>query len=506
MQRQQTLAAEMIVSVPFGGIVLLILYLYDSLVLKPKRLSSNLEMQGIRGPLLSSNLFRSILDMKRIKLEEMRNKSKDIPHDWPSIIVPHLLKWRTEYGPNFTYSIGGIQILGVKDIETVKEIRLIKSLSFGRPSYLMKDYKPLFGKRIASCNGAIWSHQRKIIAPEFYLDKDKRSSESKIESEGGIAVITVDEDLRSLAADIISKASFGSNYSEGKGKEIFLKLRTLQQSIGKGNIGVPGVRYLPMKRNREIRRSEKEIHSMILGDLLQMILEGAKSCGDADSILSAGMSHDQFMVDNCKAIYFAAHETKAIAGTWSLMLLVAYPEWQARARARAEVHEICRNGVLDADMLQDMKTLTTVIKEALRMYRSTMFVSRQALEDIKLKDIVIPKGMNIQIPIPVLHHPPDIWGPDALDFNPKRFEHGILKAFKFPQNLAMAELKVTLSLILFKFSFSLSPAYCHCIDFGVVVEPVLLKLSCIFHEMKPLHELNIHGKEESEETDFNQSP
>lgn len=111
-------------------------------------------------------------------------------------------------------------------------------------------------------------------------------------------------------------------------------------------------------------------------------------------------------------------------------------------------------------MLKFILQLTTVIKEALRMYWSTMFVSRQALEDIKLKDIVIPKGMNIQIPIPVLHHLPDIWGTDALDFNPKRFEHGILWAFKFPQaqmpfgvgprncagqNLAMAELKVTIS-------------------------------------------------------------
>lgn len=70
------------------------------------------------------------------------------------------------------------------------------------------------------------------------------------------------------------------------------------------------------------------------------------------------MSHDQFMVDNCKAIYFAAHETKAIVGTWSLMLLAAYPEWQARARV--EVHEICRNDVLNADILQDMKTVVFI--------------------------------------------------------------------------------------------------------------------------------------------------
>lgn len=127
-----------------------------------------------------------------------------------------------------------------------------------------------------------------------------------------------------------------------------------------------------------------------------------------------------------------------------------------------------------------------VIQETLRLYPPAVFVIRQALEDIKLKDILLPKGMNIQIPIPILQRLPDLWGPDALDFNPKRFENGVLGACKFPQaympfgvgarvclgqHLAMTELKVILSLILSKFSFSLSPAYQHCPAFRLVIEP-----------------------------------
>ena len=63
-----------------------------------------------------------------------------------------------------------------------------------------------------------------------------RSWESRIENEAGIANIKIDEDLRSLSADILSRACFGSNYSQGE--EIFLKLNNL-----KGNVGVPGFRY-----------------------------------------------------------------------------------------------------------------------------------------------------------------------------------------------------------------------------------------------------------------------
>jgi hypothetical protein len=66
-------------------------------------------------------------------------------------------------------------ILCTVDIELMKEISLCTSLSPRKPSYLSKDRGPLLGQSIFSINGLIWSHQRKIIAPEFYTDKVKVS-------------------------------------------------------------------------------------------------------------------------------------------------------------------------------------------------------------------------------------------------------------------------------------------------------------------------------------------
>ncbi|TQD98186.1 hypothetical protein C1H46_016206 [Malus baccata] len=524
-------AAKMTVSALLGGFVLFVLYVYESLVLKPKRLRSKLEKQGIRGPPPSSILFGNIPDMNSIKLKVMREKStatetsstsvsKDrhvlIDHDWPSTLFPHLVQWRNHFGPNFTYLTGSIQQLSITDLEMVKEVCLCRSLNLGRPTFVSKDRKPLFGQGIIASNGPIWLHQKKIIGPEFYFEKVKgmvdlmvdstttmlRSWESKIENEGGSAVFEVDKDLRSLSADIISRTSFGSNYSQGK--EIFLKLRTLQKIMPQGNTGVPGARHLPTKNNRLIWRLEKEISAMILRvakersteatcdkDLLQIILEGAKNYEDANSLFS-GISQDSFIVDNCKSIYFAGHETTATAASWSLMLLAAHQDWQTCARA--EVLEFCRDGIPDADLLRNMKILNMVIQETLRLYSPSTVVAREALEDIELKGILIPKGTNIQIPIPIVHRLPDIWGPDGHEFNPKRFEHGIAGACKFPQaympfgvgarictgqHLAMTELKVILSLILSKFSFSLSPEYQHSPAYTLVI-------------MEPEHGVSLH--------------
>ena len=66
---------------------------------------------------------------------------------------------------------------------------------------------------------------------DLLVDSTKmlRSWECKIDSDGGIAVFSIYDDLRSLTAEIISRASFGSSYSEGQ--EMFLKPRTLQKIL-----------------------------------------------------------------------------------------------------------------------------------------------------------------------------------------------------------------------------------------------------------------------------------
>lgn len=57
-----------------------------------------------------------------------------------------------------------------------------------------------------------------------------RKWEECIEANGGMnAEIKVDEDLRGLSADVISRACFGSSFT--KGKEVFSKLRSLQTII-----------------------------------------------------------------------------------------------------------------------------------------------------------------------------------------------------------------------------------------------------------------------------------
>ncbi|KAL3524089.1 hypothetical protein ACH5RR_016923 [Cinchona calisaya] len=530
-------------------LISLAFYFLNVLWLKPQRLIWKLQRQGIKGP-RSSFLYGNVQEMQKIQAKAMKtaNFGEFVAHDYTSTLFPYFEQWRKEYGniflslffnsgafiaqyglddiatpngvgiaeylyvtgPLYTYSTGNKQHLYVNHPELVKEMNLSVSLDLGKPSYVTKRLAPMLGNGILRSNGNIWAQQRKIVAPEFFIDKVKgmvglmlQSAEplitkwdASIEAQGGIiAEIGVEEDLRGVSADVISRTCFGSSYF--KGKKIFSKLRTLQKVIANQSVlfGIPTLGFFPSKHQKEIQSLEKEIESLIWEtiaqrgqecsqeessaekDLLQLILEGA--------INDVGKnSSKKFIVDNCKNIYFAGHESTAVAISWCLMLLALHPEWQDRIRD--EIAQVCPDGLLDADSLPKMKMITMVIHEVMRLYPPAAFVSREALEDTQIGHILVPKGVCIWTLIPTLHRDHEIWGPDANEFKPERFANGISGACKLPQvyipfglgprlclgrNFALVQLKVVLALIIFNFTFSLSPKYRHSPAYHMIVEP-----------------------------------
>lgn len=493
--------------------VLLFSYLYTILWLRPERLRQKLRSQGVKGP-KPSFLFGNIPEMKRIQKlatsdrEQESGRSTDrFSSNFVATLFPYLIHWSRVYGSIYFYATGSIQVLHVTDSDMVKALANYKALDLGKPSFLQKERGALLGMGILTANGELWVHQRKVIAPEFFMDKVKgmvnlmmdaavsmlNSWEDKVVSQGGRAEIVVDEFLRSFSADVISRTSFGSSFAEGK--EIFYKIRQLQKAMAKHSmlIGIPGSRYLPTKSNREIWNLGSSIRTLILNIakkhendsatspnkfLLQSIIEGSKAAS------FSSCTPEDFIVDNCKNIYFAGHETTSSTAAWCLMLLASHPEWQFRARV--EVLEVCHGEPLDFDMLRKLKTLTMVIQETLRLYPPASFVTREALNDMNLGGIDIPKGTNIRVPIALAHRDPSVWGTDCDRFDPERFAGGIARACKphhmyIPfgvgprtcagQNLAMVELKVVLSLVLSRFEFELSPNYVHRPAFRLTVEP-----------------------------------
>ncbi|CAL4904525.1 unnamed protein product [Urochloa decumbens] len=492
---------------------LALVYLYP-IWLRLENIRNKLSSQGINGP-KPTLLFGNTQEMKRIRQGLKRVQRQDTGmNSYISIIFPHFLLWRKTYGPVFHYSTGAVEILHVAQPEMVKDMGQWTPSELGKPNYLMKSRKPLFGEGILSANGDLWSYEKKILAPEFFMEKIKgmiglimdatvpllQAWENILDGTGGSKEIYVDGYLRNFSADVIARACFGSSFT--KGKDIFCKLRQLQKAISQQDtfVGLSAIwKYLPTKSSWEIRKLDQEVRLLILdlskehrssshnndvthmsphNNLLHAIIDAADQ-------RPSGSSAEDFIIDNCKNIYFAGHETTAVTATWCLMLLAAHPEWQVRARAEA-LEVCCGQTMLDIDALRQLRILTMVIQETLRLYPPASLIMREALMDVKLGGVDVPRGTIIQVAISMLHLNKEAWGPDADEFRPDRFANGAAAACKpahmyMPfgygprlctgQNLAMAELKVVLACLLTKFSFSMSPGYQHAPSFRLTIEP-----------------------------------
>ena len=81
--------------------------------------------------------------------------------------------WLRNAGPVYMYSTGSKQHLYVSRPDILRELSLHMSLDLGKPSYLSETFQPLLGDGIIKANGNNWIYQRKLIAPEFFINKVK---------------------------------------------------------------------------------------------------------------------------------------------------------------------------------------------------------------------------------------------------------------------------------------------------------------------------------------------
>lgn len=127
-----------------------------------------------------------------------------------------------------------------------------------------------------------------------------------------------------------------------------------------------------------------------------------------------------------------------------------------------------------------------MIQETMRLYPPSPTLAREVSKDVKIGGVRVPKGVNVWTMVATLHTDKNIWGPDALEFKPERFQNGISGACKNPnsympfgfgqrvcvgQHLAMVELKLLMALIMPNFSFTLSPKYVHKPEMTMMIEP-----------------------------------
>ncbi|KAL5990006.1 hypothetical protein ACLOJK_010902 [Asimina triloba] len=459
------------------------------------KLQRRLRQQGIKG-----NSYRLIFgDMKEIGrlMKEAWSKPMNLTHQIAARVFP--------YFHDLVQKEGTTPRVIVNDPELMKQVLSNKFGHFCKPP--INPWIKILTMGITNLEGEDWVKRRRVITPAFHVEKLKAMMPAfstscsefiarwrEMVGPQGSRELDVWPEFQNLTGDIISRTAFGSNYEEGR--RIFELQKEQVQLVIEAAYSpyIPGLRFVPTKKNRRRLFLDKEIKAIVRGliqkkqqamrmggsctdDLLGLLLLQSSSCSDAQEARTeskyTSLTTDD-VIEECKLFYFAGQETTAVWLTWTMIVLAMHPNWQELARE--EVLQTCGKNTPNCDNINHFKIVTMILYEVLRLYPPVAVLFRHTYKKIELGGISLPQGVDLLLPTLLIHHDPEFWGDDREEFKPERFSEGVSKASNernafFPfgwgpricigQHFAMIEAKMAVAMVLQHFSLELSPSYAH---------------------------------------------
>ncbi|XP_042010581.1 cytochrome P450 72A14-like [Salvia splendens] len=239
----------------------------------------------------------------------------------------------------------------------------------------------MLGKGLEMLEQDEWTKHRKLINPAFHVQKLKNMVGSfhmscsimlrkwdEIPRIDGSMELDVWPYLQAMTADVVSRAAFRISNDNGE------KIARLKKQ------------YMPTKANRRLKQLTEEIKS-IFRSIISKRTEEEANRSEEDGNKEAG-----------RLLFKKRHarETEKDSddhGYWA-------PE------------------------------LGMILHEVLRLYPPIVMLARHTDKADASGKVTIPAGVQLMLPVLLLHHDVETWGPDAKEFNPERFAQGVSGATK----------------------------------------------------------------------------
>ncbi|KAK6122574.1 hypothetical protein DH2020_043683 [Rehmannia glutinosa] len=479
--------------------------------------------QGMKG-----NSYKFLFgDMKEANLmyEKVYSKPIGVNDDILPRLMPNILDTVEKYG-NYSFMWSGPRPrVFFLDPNLLKEV-LSDFRKYHKSFKVINPIARMLVTGLASMEGDEWTKSRSKMNPAFQMNKLKpmlpaikvccedmlREWKEMTSKGGGKSVIDVLPYLEVYTSSVLAQLMFSSTYTPHI-KQTFYKLSELEKlgKLATDTFALPGQKYFPTKKNRRAKEIDKFVRDSFIS-MTNERLEKRKAGEDngginqdlLDIFIGELYDNDENLKDRdrrriiedviaqCKIFFFAGFGSSSNVLCWTMIMLSVHKNWQVRARE--EVVKVLGNkNEITSNDLGQLKVVTMIVNEMLRLYPPTMEFSRVVEEETTLGNYVIPKDTLITCPILLLNRSTKIWGEDAKEFNPERFAEGVVKATKGPtpylpfgwgpriciaQNFAILEIKLFLALLLLNFSFQLSPDYKHAPHVDFTIHPQYGALSC----------------------------
>ncbi|KAL1952234.1 hypothetical protein VTO73DRAFT_1383 [Trametes versicolor] len=386
-----------------------------------------------------------------------------------------------EHGRNvFCRWLFMVPCLWTTDPQAIRHV--LHSGIYTKPWEFRKPASRIVGNSVLVAEGDKHRGQRTILNPAFgptqirelvqiFVEKSAQLRDvwvAEIAAQGGCARIDVVNDLKRMTLDVIGLAGFGYELNSLKTTEKPNELAQAFHHIFNATPPVslyrilmdflPFLDFFPDERTKTIREAHVVMHRIgtelvrdkkaavmrevndqnsgvekkdVLGrDLLSLLIKANMATNIPDNQRLT----DEEVLAQIPTFLVAGHETTSTAAAWCLYALAQNP--RAQQKLREELLS-AQTKSPSADELAALPYLDNVVRESLRLHAPVAFMLRGAEQDDVIPtsepfvdrngktqhEIRVGKGNRVIMSILALNHSTEIWGDDALEFRPERWEN-----------------------------------------------------------------------------------
>ncbi|KAK1768815.1 cytochrome P450 [Phialemonium atrogriseum] len=358
------------------------------------------------------------------------------------------------HGATYYFLALGRWLLLTNEPENVKAILATRMDDWPIAGPRLLAVLPVLGARsVFSSNGAEWRHARAMIRPAFVRDQvaDLRCFERHVGNlVGKMPGDGATFDLQKLLLDMTmdSSTDFMLGYSTNMLTDPSPEARQFiedfefasHESARRARLG----QILTRLPHRRLDESVERLKRFVRFYLAKAVAEGSEKRAEAkardyvflDELLKSGAS-EQFIVDQILSIIVAGRDTTANAMTAVFWYLARNPD--AVAKMRGEIADVGEENPT-WEQLRGMRYLNNIIKEALRLCPPVATNARTANKDTVLprgggpdgqQPILVPKGTSVRWSLYSMHRRKDIYGPDAEEFRPERWDSDLRVGWEY---------------------------------------------------------------------------
>ncbi|KAI1773266.1 cytochrome P450 [Hypoxylon cercidicola] len=376
--------------------------------------------------------------------------------------IEHYMKWSSTWpdSPFIRYPIlANKEILLINTVEAHKQIMQTKCYDFVKPKFLGRLLGEIVGTGLLFAEGHEHKRQRRMILNVFSVPNMKKllpvfreKAEEMVSlmdrklKEIPTGNIEVQSIYTKATLDAIGVAALGIELENLRSEELkmdFLQcyFRMLAQPplsalISFIHVNIPIRKFIPLEANWGFVRASGGVRTMLDGCIEDRIRElnssDREKVGGTESrdlltymIEEREVHNDELTIADIRGhlqnFLSAGHETTSGALTWASYVLATRPDIQDKLRDEV-VQSLGTVGVPTYADIENLHYMKNFLQEVARVYSPAPATWREAGKDVVICGQFLPKGTQLVLSPPVTNLSSRIWGADALEFRPERWD------------------------------------------------------------------------------------